>query len=191
MELVLQFGWMSTARQQFNLVQGPDQENTAALNEAVDEYAMGAAFEQQLLDPMTPTAVMQVAPPHDWYGQDVGGSRILFDNPDTIYRFMGVNATSSYVITGRFTGQEMPADTSFSVLTGLSGTTASVLTGRELVVNPDGSFTISVEQFTHRARAESHPAHLRRHLDRGAKYVVGLERTGPDEPVDRACQRAT
>ena len=144
MELVLQFGWMSTARQQFSLVQGPDQANTAALNEAVDEYAMGAAFEQQLLDPMTPTAVMQVAPPHVWYGQDVGGSRILYDNPDTIYRFMGVNATSSYVITGRFTGQEMPADTSFSVLTGLSGTTASVLTGHELVVNPDGSFTISV-----------------------------------------------
>ena len=144
MELVLQFGWMSTARQQFNVVQGPDQANTDALKEAVGEYAMGAAFQQQLLDPMTPTAVMQVAPPHDWYGQDVGGSRILFDNPDTIYRFMGVNATSSYVITGRFTGQEMPADTSFSVLTGLSGTTASVLTGRELVVNPDGSFTITV-----------------------------------------------
>ena len=105
---------------------------------------MGAAFQQQLLNPMTPTAVMQVAPPHLWYGQDVGGSRILYDNPDTIYRFMGVNKTSSYLITGRFTGEEMPADTSFSVLTGLSGTTASVLTGRQLVLNPDGAFTITV-----------------------------------------------
>jgi hypothetical protein len=144
MKLVLQFGWMSTAREQFAAVQGPDQANTDALKTAVDEYAMAAAFQQQLLDPMTPTAVMQVAPPHVWYGQDVGGSRILYDNPDTIYRFMGVNETSSYVITGRFTGEEMPADTSFSVLTGLSGTTASVLTGRQLVVNPDGSFTITV-----------------------------------------------
>jgi hypothetical protein len=144
MKLVLQFGWMSTARQQFAAVHGPDQANTDALSTAVDEYAMGAAFQQQLLDPMTPTAVMQVAPPHVWYGQDVGGSRILYDNPDTIYRFMGVNKTSSYVITGRFTGEEMPADTSFSVLTGLSGTTASVLTGRQLVVNADGSFTITV-----------------------------------------------
>jgi hypothetical protein len=143
MKLVLQFGWMSTARQQFNLVGGPDQENTDALKQAVDEYAMGAAFQQQILNPMTPTAVMQVAPPHSWYGQDVGGSRILYDNPDTIYRFMGVNKTSTYVITGRFTGDE-PADTSFSVLTGLSGTTASVLSGRDLVRNPDGSFTITV-----------------------------------------------
>jgi hypothetical protein len=48
------------------------------------------------------------------------------------------------VITGRFTGEEMPADTTFSVLTGLSGTAASVLTGRQLVLNPDGSFTITV-----------------------------------------------
>ena len=144
MKLVLQFGWTSTARQQFDLVHGPDQQNIDALNTAVNEYAMGAAFQQQLLNPMTPTAVMQVAPPHLWYRQDVGGSRILYDNPDTIYRFMGVNTTSSYVITGRFTGAEMPADTSFSVLTGLSGTTASVLTGRQLVLNPDGSFTITV-----------------------------------------------
>ena len=143
MKLVLQFGWMSTARQQFDLVDGPDQENVDALKEAVDEYAMGAAFQQQILNPMTPTAVMQVAPPHVWYGQDVGGSRILYDNPDTIYRFMGVNKTSTYVITGRFTGDE-PADTTFSVLTGLSGKTASVLSGRELVRNPDGSFTITV-----------------------------------------------
>jgi hypothetical protein len=134
---------MSTARQQFNLVHGPDQENIDALKGAVDEYAMGAAFQQQILNPMPPTAVMQVAPPHVWYGQDVGGSRILYDNPDTIYRFMGVNKTSTYVITGRFTGDE-PAETSFSVLTGLSGTTASVLSGRDLIRNPDGTFTITV-----------------------------------------------
>jgi Protein of unknown function (DUF1214) len=143
MKHVLQFGWRATAEKQFKLVGGPDQANLDALDEAVDEYAMGAAFQQQLLNPMTPTTVMQVAPPHTWYGQDVAGSRILYDNPDTIYRFMAVNSTSSYVITGRFTG-EMPADTTFSVLTGLSGTTASVLTGDELELNPDGSFTITV-----------------------------------------------
>jgi uncharacterized protein DUF1214 len=56
---------------------------------------------------------------------------------------VGVNKTSEYVITGRFSGP-MPADTTFSVLTGLSGTTAQVLSGRDLVRNPDGSFTITV-----------------------------------------------
>jgi hypothetical protein len=144
MELVLQAGWRTTAQKQFKLVGGPDQMNLDALKEAVDEYAMGAAFQQQILDPMTPTAVMQVAPPHTWYGQTVAGSRILYDNPDTIYRFMGVNNSSAYVITGQFTGSQLPADTTFSVLTGLSGNTASVLSGSDLVVNPDGSFTIAV-----------------------------------------------
>ena len=79
---------------------------------------------------------MQVAPPHTWYGQTVGGSRILYDNPDTIYRFMAVNKTSTYVIKGKFEDwdhrgpDDGPADTTFSLLTGLSGNTAGVLDQR-------------------------------------------------------------
>jgi hypothetical protein len=141
MKLFLRQGFLSAAQQQFP--GGPDEENLAALNNAVDEYAMAAAFQQQLLNPMAPTVVTQVAPPHTWYGQSVGGSRILYDNPDTIYRFMAVNKTSSYVITGRFT-DGIPSDTSFSVLEGLAGTTSSILTGKDLVVAPDGTFTITV-----------------------------------------------
>ena len=124
MKLVLRFAFLSSAQKQFALVGGPDAANIAALNGAVDEYAMGAAFQQQLLNSMDPTVVMQVAPPHSWYGRDVGGSRILYDNPDTIYRFMGVNKASTYVITGRF-ANGVPADTNFSLLTGLQGTTAA------------------------------------------------------------------
>jgi hypothetical protein len=145
-KLVLRFGFLSAAQQQFNLVGGPDQENLAQLNRAVDEYAMGAAFQQQLLNSMDPTVVMQVAPPHGWYGLDVDGSRILYDNPDTIYRFMGVNRTSTYVITGHFANltDGVRENTNFSLLTGLQGTTAQNISGRDLVVNPDGTFTITV-----------------------------------------------
>jgi hypothetical protein len=141
MKLFLRQGFLSAAQQQFP--GGPDEKNVAELNNAVDEYAMAAAFQQQLLNPLTPTVVTQVAPPHTWYGQSVGGTRILYDNPDTIYRFMAVNKTSSYVITGRFT-DGVPSDTSFSVLEGLAGTTSSILTGEDLVVAPDGTFTITV-----------------------------------------------
>ena len=156
MKLVLRFGFMSAAQQQFSLVGGPDQANIDQLDAAVNEYAMGAAFQQQILDSMNPTVVMQVAPPHTWYGQVVPGSRILYDNPDTIYRFMGVNGASSYVITGRFDG-DMPADTTFSVLTGLTGTTARVLTKDELVFGPDGrSFTITADS----TPANGRPNHL-------------------------------
>src|SRR5690242_21217655 len=56
---------------------------------------------------------------------------------------MAVNKTSSYVISGKFTGDD-PVETTFSVLTGLSGNTASVLNGKNLVRDADGSFTITV-----------------------------------------------
>lgn len=143
MKLVLAAGWLTTAQREYREMGGIDWKNFWHLGRSIDEYALGAAFQQQLLNPMRPTVVTQVAPPHSWYGIDVLGSRILYDNPDTIYRFMGVNMTSTYVIRGRFTG-ELPADTNFSVLTGLSGVTADNLGGRELLVEPDGSFTITV-----------------------------------------------
>ena len=66
-------------------------------------------------EPNQPTIITQVAPPHQWYGLDVTGSRILYDNPDTIYRFVGVNYASEYVITGQLPENDPQA--SFSVLT--------------------------------------------------------------------------
>ncbi|KRE33873.1 hypothetical protein ASG82_20720 [Mycobacterium sp. Soil538] len=143
MKRVLRKAWLRTAEREYDRVGGVDDENLTRLDKAVDEYAMGAAFQQQLLDPMRPTVVAQVAPPHTWYGTEVPGSRILYDNPDTIYRFTSVNKTSTYVLTGRFTG-DMPADTTFSVLTGLSGKTAAVLSARDLQIGEDGRFTITL-----------------------------------------------
>ena len=152
-KLVLKTGWYVTALGEYSKVGGPDRKTSHSSAESVDEYAMGAAFQQQILNPMTPRAVMQVAPPHTWYGQMVGGSRILYDNPDTIYRFMPVNKTSTYVIRGRFEnwdpatgfdGGHIPADTTFSLLTGLSGNTAAVIQQDELKVNDDGTFEILV-----------------------------------------------
>lgn len=143
MKLVLAAGWMTTAQREYREMGGVDWKNFWHLGRSIDEYALGAAFQQQLLNPMRPTVVTQVAPPHSWYGMDVKGSRILYDNPDTIYRFIGVNMTSTYEIRGQFTG-ELPAETNFSVLTGLSGVTAQNLSGRELLIGPDGSFTITV-----------------------------------------------
>ncbi len=143
-KLVLKTGWYVTALGEYSKVGGPDADNLAQLSRSVDEYAMGAAFQQQILNPMTPRAVMQVAPPHTWYGQMVPGSRILYDNPDTVYRFMPVNKTSTYVINYRFEGEKRPTETTFSLLTGLSGETAAVLNAKDLTPNPDGSYTILV-----------------------------------------------
>ena len=143
MKFVLRQGFLAAANQQFADVGGPDQANLDRLNNAVDEYALASAFSQQILNPMDPAVVTQVAPPHDWYGLSVGGSRLLYDNPDTIYRFIPVNKTSEYVLTGRLY-EGRPADTTFSVLEGTSGVTSTILTLDDLDVSPDGSFVITV-----------------------------------------------
>ena len=144
MKLVLGWGFRFNANQLFSQVGGPDQTNVDQLGTAIDEYAQQAAMEYQLLDSMNPTVLQMVMPPHDWFGQAITGTRILYDNPDTIYRMMGVNSTSTYVISGQFGPGERPAETTFSVLTGLGGTTAAVLNAKDMDIDPDGRFTITV-----------------------------------------------
>ena len=143
-KVVLKVAWYSSAQKNFTLVGGPDQANLAQLDRSVDEYANQAAMEVQLLDPNNPKILQQVMPPHTWYGQSVGGTRIWYDNPDTVYRFVAVNAASEYVITGTFDKDHMPADTNFSVLTGLNGDTASNLNADDLELDEDGNFRITV-----------------------------------------------
>jgi hypothetical protein len=165
-KFILKVAWTITAYIAYGKVGGPDKENLAQLDEAIDEYALQAAFELQLLNPNNPNVIQQVMPGHDWFGESFGGARILFDNPDTIYRMIPVNNASSYVITGQFTGP-VPVDTTFSVLTGLTGTTTSVLTGDQLVVDTDGRFTITVDS---RATDPNNPNHLQ--LTSGATLVA-------------------
>lgn len=141
---VLRTAWYLSGQHNFALVGGPDTANVEKLDQAVDEYAMQAAMEVQLLNPNKPTLLQQVMPPHSWAGQTVEGTRIWYDNPDTVYRFVAANAASEYVISGRFAPGERPADTNFSVLTGLNGETADNLNGNDLEVDADGRFTISV-----------------------------------------------
>lgn len=136
--------WLAEAQKQFALVGGPDQRNIDRLDQAVDEYARLAVFEQQSLNPNDPKVLEIVAPPHTWYGETFAGSRNQYDNPDTVYRLIGVNSESSYVISGRFEGG-MPVDTSLSVIAGLSGETVALLSGNDIQVAPDGTFTITAD----------------------------------------------
>ncbi len=101
MKAVLNVAWRIIGGIQYAQVGGPDKANLGALGQAVEEWAMGVGFQLMILNSNEPNIAMQVAPPHQWYGLDVIGSRILYDNPDTIYRFAGVNYASKYVITGR------------------------------------------------------------------------------------------
>ncbi|MGZ5377915.1 MAG: hypothetical protein ACXWD8_07810 [Mycobacterium sp.] len=176
MKLVLRQQFLSAAHNLYG-PNGVDAENMAALDEAVNEYAMGAAFQQQLLNSMTPKFITQVAPPHIWFGQNVPGSRILYDNPDTIYRFAGVNGASEYEIRGRFHDWDnldaRPSNVTFSVLEGLAGTTSTVLTvDNDFEVDENGNFVITVS----REPANGRPNHLQ--LTAGSTIIAARDTLG-------------
>ena len=190
MKLVLRQQFLNAANEQYP--EGLDEGSLAALDKAVDEYAMAAAFQQQLLNSMTPTVVTQVAPPHIWFGQNVPGSRILYDNPDTIYRFMGVNGASEYEIRGQFHNYSpddpstLPADTTFSVLEGLAGTTSSILTvDDDFEINDDGTFVITVS-----TEPTGGPNHLQ--LTSGSTIIAARNTLGnwnEEEPMSLEIER--
>ena len=151
MKMIVQHQFRWTLEDQFRGVGGPDAENLALLDEAVNQFAMFSSFTQQLINPMDPKFIWADSPAHSWFGMNVADSRYLYDNPDTIYRFTGVNANASYVITGRFNNYDpndpegtLPADTTFSVVEGIAGNTSSILTTDDLDIAPDGTFVITV-----------------------------------------------
>ncbi|KLI08511.1 hypothetical protein ACT17_07730 [Mycolicibacterium conceptionense] len=151
-KVVLMAAWYVEAAKNFSAVGGPDWTNLSQLNEAATEYANQSATEFILLNSNDPKLLLQVNPPHSWNGQDAGGTRIWYDNPDTVYRFTGINGASTYEIQGKIEGYN-PADpsthptsanTNFSVLTGINGVTAENLDGEQLSIRDDGTFTIVV-----------------------------------------------
>lgn len=151
-KVVLMAAWYVEAAKNFATVGGPDFTNFSQLNEAATEFANQSATEFLLLNSNDPKLLLQVNPPHSWNGQNAGGTRIWYDNPDTVYRFTGINGASTYHIQGKVAGYD-PADpsthptsanTNFSVLTGINGVTAANLNGEELSIRDDGTFTIVV-----------------------------------------------
>ena len=188
MKVLLRWGFLAAAKEQFAVVGGPDGANLDALEGAIDEYTLGAAFQQQILNPMDPEVVTQIAPPHSWYGLDVGGSRLLYDNPDTIYRFTPVNKTSEYVLTGRLY-EGIPADTTFSVLEGLAGTTSTILSLQDLDISEDGSFVITVSG---EPAAHGQTNHLQ--LTSGSTLIAARNTLGDwntEEPMELAVHRTS
>lgn len=139
----LRAAWLADAQQKYALVGGPDAESLAQLEEAVVAYANFAALTAQNVDPNNPKIIALLLPEHDWYGVDAGSTLVTYNNPDGLYRITPVNSAWSYEIHGRFVG-EWPSDVNFSVLAGGTGTTLSTLSMSDLVVEEDGTFTITI-----------------------------------------------
>lgn len=128
----------------------------ARLDGAIDELAFGAIRQAVNNDPFRPRVYWIAAAPARMFGADVPGSRYAFDNPDNVYRTVPIDPDSRYVIHGRRRG-DGPADMSFSLIDSLNTQgTVGYLDGRNLKVDNDGSYRITVDSDP----ADGRPNHL-------------------------------
>ena len=142
---LLKIAWPLTAKKFFANVNGPDQTNLDQLDAAINSFAAFAAMTSLNRDPYNPKINPNEVPGHTWYGVTGLDIRALYDNPDTTYRIIPMSSDSVYVVTGKFTNGQIPVDTTFSVLVGTDGKTASTLSAGDLDIAPDGSYTITLD----------------------------------------------
>lgn len=132
----------------------------------LEEYAFNAALKGANSDPDHPQLLWAIyGPPHHWGGRDVPGSRLGGDNPDNHYSLVPVDHEARFEIRGRFS-ERPAADINFTLMgnTTLSKTMASI-EGRDLQVEADGSFVVTVGP----EKSGGRPNHLRTRA--GARYV--------------------
>ncbi len=130
-----------------------DPEALRSLSAAVGELAFASALDAVDSDPERPKVVWGFTAPRTWLGYSVPGSRWGIDNPDNVYRIIPVDAQSKYRITVHAAGPG-PTQYSFLVYDSFVGedgrvshldTPVAGLRDRDIKLNPDGSFVITVD----------------------------------------------
>lgn len=120
-------------------------EAESRLDQAIDELAFSAVQKAVNGDPLYPKVYWLNAPPHRWFGTSVQGGRYSYDNPDNIYRTIPIEGDSRYVLKGQRFGAG-PTDVTFSLISNVnSQNTIAYLTGKDLVVGPDGRYEITID----------------------------------------------
>ncbi|AQT81149.1 hypothetical protein B1R94_20640 [Mycolicibacterium litorale] len=182
---VLRPWWFALAALKYLPAGGLDAGNITRLNQALDEFTFGVAMRMVNTDPDRPQVLTYEIPPHAWGTYTVPGGRWAYDNPDSVYRTIPVRGDSSYVISGRFVG-DPPADLNFSVYTDPNVTNSVDNIGlHDLVVNPDGTFTITVSS----AADDGAPNHLQLTPDAQQVFIRDTLGAWTDSPVELSVVR--
>ncbi|MNO23148.1 hypothetical protein D3C76_129470 [compost metagenome] len=115
------------------------------LHVAIEELVFSTVQKAVNNDPYNPYVYSLIAPPRNWFGLQVPGGRFAYDNPDAIYRTIPIDVDSKYIIHGQCS-EVRATDIIFSLLKSPHDhSTISFLDGESLLVNQDGSFTITVD----------------------------------------------
>ncbi|MFN8627870.1 MAG: hypothetical protein U0587_18065 [Candidatus Binatia bacterium] len=121
----------------------PNAEMRACFDAAFAEVMFGAAVWSLNQDPQHPKVVTISRLPHKLGDLDVPGSRWGLDNPDSIYRVIPIDGNRRYLIHGRVAERRLVEN--YFTLWDRKMNTVDVLSGHDLLLNPDRTFTISVD----------------------------------------------
>jgi hypothetical protein len=121
----------------------PSPEMLACFDRAFGEVVYAAAIWSLNTDKERPKVITITRLPHRLGDLDIPGSRWGLDNPDSVYRVIPISGEERYVIRGKV-GRTRLTENYFSLWDPKMNSVA-VLNGKDLVLEPDGSFTITVD----------------------------------------------
>jgi hypothetical protein len=124
----------------------------ARLDYALDAWLTFLAYKEANADPARPRVVWSPnGATYSWLGQTVPVTGASIDCPDNIYRLIPLDASSRYEVHGQLRPMH-PAQFSFQLLrdaemapSGNDSTSLGVLNSRDMVLSPEGSFTITLD----------------------------------------------
>lgn len=116
----------------------------SCFEEAFDEVMFAAVIWALNQDPLYPKCITITRLPHKLGDTAIPGSRWGIDNPDSVYRVIPISGEESYRITGRVAQRRLVEN--YFTLWDPNMKTVGLLSGKELIVDADGGFTITVDK---------------------------------------------
>jgi hypothetical protein len=156
----------------------------ACFDWAFDEVMFSAAIWSSNQDPLRPKVICITRLAHAVQGRQIRGSRWGIDNPDSIYRVIPISGDERYLIHGRVAERRMTEN--YFTLWDAKMNTVDVLSGHDLVLNDDRTFTITVDS----SPADGRPNHVRSSPEAHEFYIrdVMLD-WARDEPNELRIER--
>lgn len=162
----------------------PSEAMREVFDAAFAEVMFSAAIWSSNQDPLRPKISCITRLQHPVEGRTIPGSRWGIDNPDSIYRVIPISGDERYEIHGRVGAHRM-TENYFTLWDANMGTVA-VLNGRTMDVEPDGSFTITVDSDP----ANGRPNHVQSTPEAHEFYIRDvLLNWDRDDPNHLAVQR--
>ncbi|MBW2418748.1 MAG: hypothetical protein JRH19_09390 [Deltaproteobacteria bacterium] len=161
---------------------GPDMRS--CFDAAFEEVMFSAAVWSLNQDPLRPKVICITRLAHPLGELQIPGSRWGIDNPDSIYRVIPISGSERYEIHGRVAERRMTEN--YFTLWDEKMNTVDVLSGGDLVLEPDRHFSITVDSDP----AGDRPNHIRSAPEAHEFYIrdVMLD-WAEDEPNELSIER--